>query len=93
MGIEKVDIIEVHATQRLVEACHEILARTPVAIGTGPHVVTRLGGDEEFVAMGTQVLVHESAQRLLGTAVRRTVVVGEVEMYNAVFEGISHYLP
>ena len=92
MAIEEVDIVEVHATQRLVEACHEILPRTPVAIRTGPHVVTRLGGDEEFVAVGTEVIVDESAHRLLSTAVGRSVVVGKVEMYDTVFEGISRDL-
>ena len=35
--------------------------------------------DEVLVAVGVEVVVHQSSRRLLGTSVGRPVVVGEVE--------------
>ena len=89
VGIEQVDIVEMHAAQALVERGHEILARAPVAVGAGPHVVAGLGGDEELVAIGPEVVVHEPAEGLLGRAVDGPVVVGQVHVGDAVVEGIA----
>ena len=90
--VEKVYIVEVHASQALVEACHEIFSRAPVAIGSGPHVVASLGADEQFVAIRRKIILHQSSQGFLCTAIGRSVVVCEVEMRDAVVEGVSCYL-
>ena len=88
MTIEEVHVVEVHALEALVEACHEILARAPVAVRTFPHVVASLGGDEEFVTIRSEVVLHQSAHRFFGAAVWRTIIVGEVEVSDAMVEGI-----
>ena len=88
MAVEEVDIVELHAAQALVERGHEVFTTAPVAVGAGPHVVACLRRDEELVAIGSEVLVHESTQRLLGRAVDGAVVVGEVEVGDAVVEGV-----
>jgi hypothetical protein len=50
MRIEDIDIVEAHALQALVTGRDEILAAAPFAIGTRPHVVTRLGRDDQLIA-------------------------------------------
>ena len=87
VAVEEVHIVELHAAQALVETGKERLPRTPVAVGAGPHLVARLRGDEEFIAVGREVLLHETAERLLGAARRRPVVVGQIEVGHAVVEG------
>ena len=90
MAVEEVDIVELHALERLVERGHEVLARAPVAVGAGPHVVAGLGGDEHFVAVGLEVFLHEPAEGQFGGTVWGAVVVGQVEVGDAVVEGIAH---
>ena len=88
--VEEVDVVQLHAAEALVEAGHEALARAPVAVGAGPHLVARLGRDEQLVAVGAQRVVEDAAERLLGAARRRAVVVGQVEVGHAVVEGVVH---
>src|ERR1700675_1401229 len=45
MVVEDVDVVEAKAAQALVEAGEEVFPRAEVAIGPGPHVPARLGGD------------------------------------------------
>ena len=86
MAVEEVDIVEVHSLQTLVETRHERLSRTPVAVRTLPHLISRLRSNEEFVAIRTEIIVHESSHSLLGTTVYGTIVVGKVEMGDAMVE-------
>jgi hypothetical protein len=86
--VEQVYIVEVHAFEALVDARHEIFARPEVAVWAGPHVVSGLGRDEQFVAVGLEVVVDEPSHRLLGRPVRRAELVGEFKMGDAVVEGI-----
>ena len=51
MVVEDVDVVEAEPPQALIEAGEEILARPEIAIGTGPHVPTGLGRDDELVAI------------------------------------------
>ena len=88
MTIEEVYVVDVQASERLVERCHEILARAPVAIGSRPHVVAGLRGDEQFIAEGAEVVVHQSAEGLFGGPIGRTVVVCQVEVGDTMIEGI-----
>ena len=46
VDVEQVHVVQVHSSEALVEAGHEVLARAPVAIRSGPHVISRLGRDE-----------------------------------------------
>ena len=91
VAVEEIDIVEVHAAQTLVERRDEVLARAPVAVGAGPHVVASLGGDEHLVAIGTEGKVHHTAEGLLGSAVGGAVVVGKIVTGDAVVEGIVHH--
>ena len=84
--VEDVDVVEPHPRERLVERCEQVLARAPLAVRPGPHVVAGLRRDHELVAVRAQVVAQHAAERLLGRAVRRAVVVREVEMGDAEVE-------
>ena len=93
MRVEDVDVVEPHASQALVEAREQVLARTPVAVGPRPHVVAGLGRDEELVAIRAQVARQDPAEGLLRRSVRRAVVVGQVEVGDAEVEGSQQDRP
>ena len=93
MAIEQIHVINLHTFQTLVERGHQILAAAPIAIRAGPHVIAGFRRDEQFVAIGPEVLVHQSSHRLLGRTIDRTIVVSQVEMRDAVVEGIMGNLP
>ena len=88
VAVKNIHVIQPHALERLVEAGQHILARAPFAIRTGPHIVAGLGGDDEFIAVGGEILPQQPAKGFLGRTGRRAVVVGQVEMRDAVVEGI-----
>ncbi len=85
--IEDIDIVETHALQALVAGGDQIFAAAPLAIGTRPHVVACLGGDDQLVAVWFEVLAEQLAEGSFGGAVGRAVIVGEVEMGDAEIEG------
>ena len=85
--VEDVDVLEAHPLQRLVEAREHVLARAPLAVRAGPHVVAGLGRDHELVAVGPEVLAEEAAEVGLRRPVRRPVVVREVEVQDPEVEG------
>ena len=89
MTVEKVHVVQLHALQALVEAGHEALARPPVAVRSGPHFVSRFRADEKLVAVGCEVKLQQACQSPLRTARRRPVVVGQVEVRDAVVEGVT----
>ena len=65
----------------------QVLAGAPLSVGAGPHVVAGLGGDDEFIAVGLEVVLQVAAEVRFGRSVRRPVVVGEVEVVDAQIEG------
>ena len=92
VGIHAVVVVDVHIVQpqplqALVQAGQQILAAAPVTIGAVPHGIPCLGADDELIPVGHEVLVQDAAQILLGAARLRTVVVGQVEVGDAVVEG------
>ena len=89
VGIEDVDIVEFRSPERLVKTGHEVLARPPVSVGPRPHVVAGLRGDEEFVAVRPEGVVHQASEVLLGRSVIGAVVVGQVEVDDPVVEGTA----
>src|ERR1035437_2633653 len=91
--VEDVDVVEAHPAQALVQAGCEVLARPPLAVRSGPHVVTGFGGDDELVAISAQVRGEDSAEVLLGRAVWRPVVVGQIEVRDAKVERPADYRP
>ena len=78
--IKDVHVLQAHALQALVEARQQVLARAPNTVRARPHVVTGLGRDHELIAVAGQVGRQDPAEVLLGRAVRRAVVVGQVEL-------------
>src|SRR5437667_9709207 len=78
--IKDVYVLQAHALQALVEARQQVLARAPNTVRAWPHVVTGLGRDHELIAEAGQVGLEDLAEVLLGRAVRRAVVVGQVEL-------------
>ena len=81
--VEDVDVVDAHALERLLGARQDVLARSEVAVRAGPHVVARLRREDELVAVRREVLAHHAAEVRLGRAVRRAVVVREVEVRDA----------
>src|ERR1700733_7346216 len=91
--VEDVDVVESHPLEALLEAGQEILARAPPPARTRPHVVAGLGRDDDLVAVGLQVLAEDPPEIDLGTAVRRAVVVGQVEVGDAEIERTADHRP
>src|SRR3977135_2261466 len=60
MRVEDVDVLEAHAREALIEARQEVLARAPLAVRAGPHVVAGLRGDDELVAPRPDVLREDA---------------------------------
>jgi hypothetical protein len=75
----------------LVERRQQVFARTPFAVWTGPHVITRLGGNDQFVAPLAKVFAHNAAESFLRRAVRRTVVVRQIKMRDAQIKRATNY--
>ena len=89
VGVEDVDVVEAHPAQRWSSEAEQVLARAPLAVRARGHVVARLGGDDQLVAVGAEVLREERAEVRLGGAVGRAVVVGQVEVGDAQVEGAA----
>ena len=87
VAVEDVDVLQPHPPQRLVERGQQVLPRAAaLAVGPRPHVVAGLGRDHQLVAEAREVLAQAAAEVLLGAAVRRPVVVGQVEVRHAAVE-------
>ena len=52
MVVEDIDIIYSQAFEALIEAGNEVFSRAKIAIGSGPHIKSCLGGDNQFVPVG-----------------------------------------
>jgi hypothetical protein len=90
--VEDVDVVETESRRLWSRLASKYLREPEVAVGSGPHVPTGLGGDDEFVAQAPEVLAEVATEVRFGAAVGRTVVVGEVEMGHAAVEGASKNL-
>ena len=87
MRIEDIDVFEAHPLQALVETRQQVLSRAPDAVRPRPHVVAGLRRDHQLVAAPGQVRAEDAAEVLLGRAVRRPVVVRQVEVGDPEIEG------
>src|SRR5579859_5367537 len=88
MRIEDIDVIEAHALQALIETREYVFTRaTALTVRTRPHVPTCLRRNQQFVAIRLEVVLEEPAEIGFGAAVRRAVVIGEVEVRDAQIEG------
>ncbi len=90
VAVEDVDVVEPHPGERLVERGEDVLPRAAaLAVGPRPHVVAGLRRDDQLVAVGREVVGEVAPEVLLGAAVGRPVVVGEVEVGDAAVEGAA----
>ena len=88
--VEDVDVVEAHALEAGLQAGQHVLARAAPTIGTRPHVPAGLGGDDQLVTIGREVLGEDPAEVLFGRTERRPVVVGQIELGDAQVEGLAH---
>ena len=85
--VENIHIIDAKALQALVQARQYVFTRTAtLAVRTGPHVPTGFAGNDQFVAVVLEVFTQQPAEVDLGAAVRRAVVVGQVEVVDTQVE-------
>ena len=89
MVVEDVDVVDAHPAKALVQARQEVLAGAEVAVRARPHVPTGLGRDDQLVAVVTEIGVEDPTEVGLGAAVRRPVVVGQVEVGDAQVESAA----
>ena len=88
MAVKEVDIVQSHSPETLVDTCHKVFARSPIAVRSRPHVVACLRGNEELVAIAKEIVTEKLAHRLFCRAVGRSIVVGKVEVSDAVVESV-----
>lgn len=83
-------IIQAHALETLVKRREQVLAAPVIAIGARPHVIARLGRNDELVPVGTKVVYVETTHITLRLAVLRAVVVRQVKVRNAMVKSRAH---
>ena len=93
MRVEDVDVVETEPAEALIQACQHVLARTPIAVGSGPHGVAGLGRDDQLVPICSQVQVDDPSEVLLGRTGRWAVVVRQVEVRDAEVESPANDRP
>ncbi|MNL26599.1 hypothetical protein D3C87_1481310 [compost metagenome] len=89
VGIENIHVIQTHALQALVAGRYQIFAAAPFAIGTGPHVVARLGRDDHFIAVASKIRLQDFAEGSFGAAGWWAVIIGQIEVGNTEVEGAA----
>ena len=78
--VENIYIVQMHPLQRLVQTGNQIFPAAPVAIRAGPHIISGLGGNDQFVTVGVPVPIHMDAEIALRLTVRRSIVICQIEM-------------
>ena len=91
VGIEDVDVGQAEAFQARIQARDQRLARAPFAIGTRPHIVASLGGNDHFISVLAKITLHDVSKMGLSTTGWRTIIVGQIEMSNTSVKGLVKY--
>jgi hypothetical protein len=91
MVVEDVHIVQPEAFQGLIKAGSEVFARTQVAVRSWPHLPAGLSRDDQFVTVWPEVLPQNAPGVDLRGAIRRTVVVRDVEVGDAKIECASSH--
>ena len=92
MVVEDVDIVQMHPLQALIRARDQVLSAAEVAVGAGPHVIARLGRDDQLIPVRPPVAVHMDTEIGLCFSIGRTVVVGKIKMGDPRVKGCSQDL-
>ena len=88
--VENVDVVKAETFEALIEGGEQIFAAAEIAVGAEPHFVAGFGADDQFVTMMMEIFVQETAAVLFRAARFGAVIVGEVEMRDAVVECGEH---
>src|SRR5882724_112999 len=80
-----------HALETLIETGKQIFARSPLAIGAGPHEIAGFCRDDELVAVLGKICRQNAAEVRLRRSRRRTVIIGQVEMRYAVIKRLKDH--
>ena len=89
--VEDIHIIQSHALQALIQAGHEILFAAPVAVRSGPHIITGFRGNHQFITIYTQILFQNTTEILFCRTVYRSVVVRQIEVCDTVIKSsVTH---
>src|SRR5690606_36042644 len=88
MRIKNIYIIDPHPLKTLIAACDQIFTASPFPIRSGPHIITRLGGNHQFITMAAEVFPENSSESNLRTPSRRPVIICQVKMCNAQIESL-----
>ncbi len=84
--VENIHIIQAHTFEALVKACHQILFAAEIAVRPRPHIISRLGADDHFIAVGGKFLFQDLSEVFLCRAGCGAVIVCKVKMRNAVIK-------
>ncbi len=87
MRIENIHVIQAHALQALIKRRQHVFPRSAaLAVRPRPHVPARLRRNQQFIAIRTEIVLEHSPEIGLGAAVRRAVVVRQIEVCDAEIE-------
>ena len=91
--VEDIHIIQSHALQALIQAGHEILFAAPVAVRSGPHIITGFRGNDQFISIPSQSFCKDPSKIFLRTARYRSIIVCQIKMCNAMVKCcVAHVL-
>ena len=91
--VEDIHIIQSHALQALIQAGYQILFAAPVAIRAGPHIITGLRGNDQFITIPSQSFCKDPSKIFLRTARYRSIIICQIKMCNAMVKCcVAHVL-
>ncbi|MPN01338.1 hypothetical protein SDC9_148547 [bioreactor metagenome] len=91
MRVEDVYILQAHPSQALVEAGEHILSAPPLPIYTWPHAIPCLGGDDQLITIGREVLGKQFAEVQFSRSCWRSIVVSQIKVGDSQIEcGMQH---
>ena len=89
--VEDIHIIQSHTLQALIQAGHQVLFTAPVAVRSGPHIITSLRGNHQFIPVHTQILFQDTSEIFFCSTVYRSIVVRQIKMCDTVVKsGVTH---
>ena len=86
MMIENIHIIQMHPLQALIQTGNQVFSAAVIAVRAFPHIVARLGGNHQFIAVRPPIAIHMHAEITLRFAVGRPIIVRQIKMRNALIK-------
>ena len=89
--VEDIHIIQSHTLQALIQAGYEILFAAPVAVWSGPHIITGFRGNHQLITIYTQILFQDTTEIFFRRTVYRSVVIRQIEVCDTVIKSsVTH---